>query len=60
MGTRFLPLHPIDTAYWTLVTFPAPTAGDLEIKREGSFFEVRCREYAREASYDHLSYYSIT
>lgn len=49
MGARFLPLHPIDTAYWTLVTCPAHTAGDLEIKREGNFLEVRCRECAREA-----------
>jgi hypothetical protein len=32
MGTRFLPLHPTDTAYWTLVTCPVHTAGDLEIK----------------------------
>ena len=46
MGTRFVPLHPTDTAYWTLVT--CHTAGDLEIKLEGNFLEVRCRECARE------------
>jgi hypothetical protein len=49
MGTRFLPLHPTDTAYWALLTCPQHTAGDLEIKREGNFLEVRCRECAREA-----------
>ena len=49
MGTRFLPLHPTDTAYWALRTCPQHTAGDLEIKREGNFLEVRGREYAREA-----------
>jgi hypothetical protein len=42
MGTRFLPLHPTDTAYWVLLTCPQHTAGDLEIKREGNFLEVRC------------------
>jgi hypothetical protein len=30
-------------------TCPQHTAGDLEIKREGNFLEVRCRECAREA-----------
>jgi hypothetical protein len=36
MGTRFLPLHPTDTAHWTLLTCPAHTAGDLEIKRQAT------------------------
>jgi hypothetical protein len=36
-------------ADWALLTCPEHTAGDLEIKREGNFLEVRCRECAREA-----------
>ena len=49
MGTRFLPLHPTDTAYWTLVTCPAHTAGDLEISRERDELPLVVGEVARAA-----------
>jgi hypothetical protein len=49
MSTRFLPLRGGDTAHWALLTCPYHTAGDVALKREGAFTEVRCRECAREA-----------
>ncbi len=49
MSTRFLPLREGDTAHWALLTCPYLTAGDVALKREGAFTEVRCRECAREA-----------
>jgi hypothetical protein len=49
MSTRFLPLREGDTAHWALLTCPYHTAGDVALKREGAFTEVRCRECAREA-----------
>ena len=49
MSTRFLPLREGDTSHWALLTCPYHTAGDVALKREGAFTEVRCRECAREA-----------
>jgi hypothetical protein len=49
MSTRFLPLREGDTAHWALLTCPYHAAGDVALKREGAFTEVRCRECAREA-----------
>ncbi len=49
MSTRFLPLREGDSAHWALLTCPYHTAGDVALKREGAFIEVRCRECAREA-----------
>jgi hypothetical protein len=49
MSTRFLPLREGDTAHWALLTCPYHTAGDVALKREAAFAEVRCRECAREA-----------
>ncbi len=48
MSTRFLPLREGDTAHWALLTCPYHAAGDVALKREGAFTEVRCRECARE------------
>jgi hypothetical protein len=44
MSTRFLPLREGDTPYWALLTCPYHTAGDVALKREGAFAEVRCRQ----------------
>jgi len=48
-GFRVLPLHPTDTPHWAMLTCPRHTAGDVEMKREGAFYSVRCRECARAA-----------
>jgi len=48
MSTRFLPLREGDTAHWALLTCPYHAAGDVALKREGAFTEVRCRECASE------------
>jgi hypothetical protein len=49
MSTRFLPLREGDTAHWALLTCPYHRAGEVALKRDGAFTEVRCRECAREA-----------
>jgi hypothetical protein len=49
MSTRFLPLREGDTPHWALLTCPYHTVGDVALKQEGAFTEVRCRECAREA-----------
>ncbi len=49
MSTRYLPLHEGDTAHWALLTCPYHAAGDVALKREGAFTEVRCRACARDA-----------
>jgi hypothetical protein len=49
MSTRFLPLREGDTALWALLTCPYHAAGDVALKRDGAFTEVRCRECVREA-----------
>ena len=49
MSTRFLPLREGDTAHWALLTCPYHAAGDVALKREVAFTEVRCRECARAA-----------
>lgn len=48
--TRYLPLREGDAPHWALLTCPREghTAGDVELKREGAFTEVRCRECARD------------
>jgi hypothetical protein len=45
----FSPLHADDTARWALLTCPRHRAGDVELRQQGAFTEVRCRECAREA-----------
>jgi hypothetical protein len=42
-----LPLHVDNTEKWALLTCPHHTAGDIELRQQGAFKEVRCRECAR-------------
>ena len=44
---HILALHPDFTGRWALLTCPNHRAGDIELRWEGAFSEVRCRECAR-------------
>jgi hypothetical protein len=48
MRPRFLPLQESDAPHWTLVTCPRHGTGDIELRQEGAFTEVRCRECVLE------------